>query len=74
MSQIILGICWLFSPLTWAFDKVFGFSRSTDAGSTDCSEDGYNFVHEQEKLDDLRFDPYSRYDPTDSELLGHPWK
>lgn len=74
MPQLILGICWLFYPLTWVFNKVFSCSQSRDVASTHFSDDGYSFVREQEELDDLRFDPYSRYDPTDSELLGHPWK
>lgn len=75
MSQLILGICWLFSPLTRLFDKVFSRSLSSDVASINASsDDGYNFIKAEENLEELRHDPYSYYDPADAELLGHPWK
>lgn len=71
MSQFILGLIWVFSPIVWVVEKLFGFSTKTnDVVASDIQEDLYSSTSEEDRLEDLRLDRYTHFDPTDEKLFG----
>lgn len=74
MSQLILGICWLLSPLTRMMGKVLSLSQQGDELSSSRFEESVNLsLEENDNGESVNHVSSGYYDPSETVFLEHPW-
>lgn len=74
MPQLILGICWLFSPLTWMMGKLLNLSQPGGDVSSSNFEDSANLsLEENDNGEAVNQVSSGYYNPSETVFLEHPW-